>query len=528
MNNYYTLIYLIREWKETLNQARFVEAICTRKNLLELYFDSDQSRRLIFSSASQHTALFLDRYQRPKRENAASFFSDLVHDTLSDILLADSDRYVTFLFSSGRALIFLLYSNQANAFLCENSVVLEAFKKNKIFQGNPIATPNPVQISRKNEFTKIQDVIGSVDPLLPRNMVRSLLQGVDLRLESDLAIRKVVSLQDSLKSGAIPHYSTTYGFSIVEPTLMGDMDVQYFETVNEAVVYSFFKWVKYLDFDLRKRTVLDRINKHIKRAHLAISQLHAGSLDDSKASYYEQLGHILISNPDSVIYSDRVVLPNYFDDGNDIEIKVDPALSSIENAEGYYQKARSLRRSMDTYAKRLSDFRLKLDTLLELAEQVSTIQYGKELEKWIKSNEKVLRKMGFADNDSVQTSQHFRTFWYQGNEIRVGKSATSNDELLRITHKEDIWLHARGVSGSHVVIPMNRSQQKPGSDLLEYAAGLAAFFSKAKGSSLVPVIFTRKKYVRKSKGMAAGSVFVDKEEVMIVPPIRPEIVETDD
>jgi predicted ribosome quality control (RQC) complex YloA/Tae2 family protein len=528
MNNYYTLIYLIREWKETLNQARFVEAICTRKNLVELYFDNDQSHRLVFSSASQHTALFLDRYQRPRRENTASFFSDLAQNTLTDIQLADSDRFVTFLFNSGKSLIFLLYSNQANVFLCENSVVVEAFKKNKVLQGNPIATPRPVQISHTNEFIKIQDVIGTVDPLLPRTIVRSLLKGVDVRLEPDLAIRKVLTLQDSLKSGAIPHYSTTYGFSIVEPKLMGDSDVQYFETVNEAVAYSFFKWVKYLDFDLRKRTVLDRINKNIKKAHLAISQLHAGSQDDSKATTYEQLGHILMSNPHSVMYSDSIVLPNYYDDGNEIEIKVDPAISSIENAEVYYQKARSIRRSMDTYAKRLSDFKLKLDTLLELADQVGAIQYGKDLEKWIKSNENVLRKMGFADNDSVQTSQHFRTYWYQGNEIRVGKSATSNDELLRITHKDDIWLHARGVSGSHVVIPMNRSQQKPGNDLLEYAAGLAAFFSKAKGSSLVPVIFTRKKFVRKSKGMAPGSVFVDKEEVTIVPPVRPESVETDD
>jgi predicted ribosome quality control (RQC) complex YloA/Tae2 family protein len=75
---------------------------------------------------------------------------------------------------------------------------------------------------------------------------------------------------------------------------------------------------------------------------------------------------------------------------------------------------------------------------------------------------------------------------------------------------------------------MNKNLQLPPPEVMDYAAGLAAFFSKAKGSSLVPVIFTRKKFVRKSKGMAPGAVLVDKEDVLLVPPQKPDELNAED
>ena len=103
MNNYYTLIYLIREWKETLIGSTFNVALSTRRNLLELYFEKNENpTRLIFSSNSQNSALFTDRYQVPKRQNTTTFFDDLLGDRVTDIILADSDRFVQFFFESGR------------------------------------------------------------------------------------------------------------------------------------------------------------------------------------------------------------------------------------------------------------------------------------------------------------------------------------------------------------------------------------------------------------------------------------------
>ncbi len=86
----------------------------------------------------------------------------------------------------------------------------------------------------------------------------------------------------------------------------------------------------------------------------------------------------------------------------------------------------------------------------------------------------------------------------------------------------DLWLHARGVSGSHVVIRVKGRANVPPGPVVERAARLAAFHSKAKTSALVPVVVTPRKWVRKAKGSPPGQVVVEREaEVRIVPPEAP-------
>jgi predicted ribosome quality control (RQC) complex YloA/Tae2 family protein len=106
-----------------------------------------------------------------------------------------------------------------------------------------------------------------------------------------------------------------------------------------------------------------------------------------------------------------------------------------------------------------------------------------------------------------------------GFSIWIGKNARSNDKMLSLAHKDDIWLHAKSVAGSHVII---RAQQKiPDKAVIEIAASFAAHQSKAKGSEWVPVIYTPKKYVRKAKNSPPGAVIVQKEQVVMVQPMEP-------
>ena len=111
----------------------------------------------------------------------------------------------------------------------------------------------------------------------------------------------------------------------------------------------------------------------------------------------------------------------------------------------------------------------------------------------------------------------FRTMKVGDYEILIGKSAQSNDELLRYADKEDVWLHARGVSGSHVIIRKKGKLPVP-KEVIARAAQLAAWYSKGKNASLLPVIYTLRKFVRKPKGAAPGAVVCDREEVIMVEP----------
>lgn len=105
-----------------------------------------------------------------------------------------------------------------------------------------------------------------------------------------------------------------------------------------------------------------------------------------------------------------------------------------------------------------------------------------------------------------------------GLEILVGRGATSNDTLtFKVAAPGDVWLHARGASGAHVLLRWTRDEPPPGRDL-EEAAMLAAWHSKARGSSVVPVDWTRRKYVRRPRGGAPGLVMVTRSETLMVRP----------
>jgi hypothetical protein len=113
----------------------------------------------------------------------------------------------------------------------------------------------------------------------------------------------------------------------------------------------------------------------------------------------------------------------------------------------------------------------------------------------------------------------FRTYRSSGGlEIWVGRGAASNDALtFRESSPRDVWLHARDATGAHVVLRWSRDEPPPSRDL-EEAAVLAAWHSKSRGSGLVPVDWTRRKYVRKAKGGAPGLVLVQRSETVFVTP----------
>jgi predicted ribosome quality control (RQC) complex YloA/Tae2 family protein len=106
--------------------------------------------------------------------------------------------------------------------------------------------------------------------------------------------------------------------------------------------------------------------------------------------------------------------------------------------------------------------------------------------------------------------------------VLVGRSNQENDYLThRMAHPEDYWFHAHGVPGSHVVLRREGRKDNPSAKTIEEAAAIAAFFSKARHSSRAPVIYTRKKYVRKPRGAKAGLAMCQHEKSIMVLPKDP-------
>jgi predicted ribosome quality control (RQC) complex YloA/Tae2 family protein len=202
--------------------------------------------------------------------------------------------------------------------------------------------------------------------------------------------------------------------------------------------------------------------------------------------------------------SKQVELFNFYTNKN-IVIKLKPDLSAAQNAAYYYRKAKNKSIELEQMEQKLLSMRNKLIHQTTLLEHVMLVNNAKQLKQY-----------------QVKTKQQevfpFKRFTYKDFEIWVGKNATNNDLLTqKYSHKNDMWLHAKDVSGSHTVIK-HKAGKPFTKELIMYAAQVAAYYSKHKGNALAPVTYTLKKFVRKPKGAEPGQVIIDKEEVIMVEP----------
>ncbi|MBT8378807.1 MAG: DUF814 domain-containing protein, partial [Ignavibacteria bacterium] len=98
-----------------------------------------------------------------------------------------------------------------------------------------------------------------------------------------------------------------------------------------------------------------------------------------------------------------------------------------------------------------------------------------------------------------------------------------NDLLTtKFAKQNDLWFHARSVSGSHVVLRVENTKEAVPKNILKKTASLAAYHSKAKTAGTVPVAYTFKKYVVKKKGDPVGTVHLLREDVLLVKPEIPK------
>ncbi len=244
----------------------------------------------------------------------------------------------------------------------------------------------------------------------------------------------------------------------------------------------------------------------------------------------EEIGHLLMANLHRIAPDDEEVeLEDFFNEGVPLTIKLKSDLTAQENAARYYDKQKQRRRQAEYLREEISDLEEKLleaESELEDFAKLSlpaNLAFGPEGFDYpqmqaIKGLYKRFQKEETAES---KLKLPFRTYSQGGYQILVGRNARNNDELsFRHASREDLWLHAKDVTGSHVII-RNPSGKTIPSPVLEYAAQLAAFFSKLKSSDLVPVSYTLRKYVRKRKGDPPGAVAVDREEVILVPPTKP-------
>ncbi len=523
MNNFYTLRFLVSEFKEILTGTKFVQAVSYRKNRLELYFERENNNKQIsVCTDPSRTVMFVSKSQPPKKKNIAFFFQDLEGQTISDISLSQNDRFVTVKFNSGINLLFQLFGSKPNVFLIKDDKIIDSFKKSKEWIEQPAPKPRE---SKNNEFTWKEDVrsnLLSLNPKLPRTHLKEVIKQNNLDQKTPQDLQNFSDeLHRSLMEELSPSCDSDKQICIIPEPFLILPKRNFYPSFNEAVRDSFFADVhQRKEFQLKKQTetILEKL---LKKASAKIRQLRKAVEGPDKSQKYEQYGHLLMANihRDADINENQLEVDNFYE-GNRIIIPIKENLRIQEMAAVYYQKSKDAKTNQGVSEQLLKEELARLEVLEKAKDEFENLADFEALKAFQSKYAELLKSQNQKSQDSGDDSVGFNKRIFKGYEILIGRSATNNDELLRYAHKEDIWLHARGLAGSHVIIRMNGNKNFPDHAVLEVAAALAAGHSKGAGSGMVPVMTAKRKHVRKKKGAAPGAVLVEKEEIIMAEPIR--------
>ncbi len=524
--NYYELIYLKRELKNKLTAGKIEQAVSPYKNYIEFFVHTDTAKhRLCFSSAPGNIALYLDSFRGAKKSNTIDFFEKIYGAEITDVTIPETDRWFFIHFENGYKLHFRLFSNRANVFLSKNGEIIEVFKE---YDETEEETPNPQKlnvyeieedISRKSTKNKIV----AINAMFPRQNIQELIEiyNLDEADEDELQefVRKVC---EEMEDKAVPRLLENGETTLLSEETLPVKTEKEFESVNDLILYRYKNYSRDQRLRQRKSSLLKSLKRKIKRTKSGLKNLEQADKGLERAEKYEQWGHILMANAHlGDVNEEEIEVDDLYHEGKKVTIPLDIELDIAGNAQRYYKKSAGAEKSHEEAMKRIPIMQKEKEKAERLLEEAESITNLWEFQDWEKDHEDELKEYRNQDNSGDDEQLPFHTLEIQGYPVWIGKNAKSNDALVQKAHKEDVWMHARGVPGSHLVIRMGNDKGMPEKKVLLEAASYAAYNSKAKGSKLAPVIITKKKYVRKPKGSPPGAVVVDREEVEMVTPKKP-------
>jgi predicted ribosome quality control (RQC) complex YloA/Tae2 family protein len=201
-------------------------------------------------------------------------------------------------------------------------------------------------------------------------------------------------------------------------------------------------------------------------------------------------------------------------DGTPVVLTLDPAVQPQAYAQRLYARAKKLRRALEELPPRAEKLREEIEELRAFLAELERKPY---LAPYLEGDLEALGVRPSRPRAGTE-EKRVRAREYRIGDFRVlvGRSARENEALVRAAHPHDLWLHARGVPGAHVIVKSAGRGVPP--EVLAEAAKLAAWYSKARYDTKVAVTYTEVRHLRKPKGGPPGAFVVMREEVLVVRP----------
>lgn len=262
------------------------------------------------------------------------------------------------------------------------------------------------------------------------------------------------------------------------------------------------------------------ISNEIEKNRKKIGKLQNTLKESEKGDQYQLFGELLTAN----LYQMKkglkeIQVINYYeDDQRPIIIPLNPQKSPTENAQKYFSKYQKAKHAVNVVQEQINKAEAELNYFETLNQQLLSAS-PKDLEEMreeLQEEGYIRQKKKKGMKKAVQSKPQLETYYStDGDLIFVGKNNKQNDYLTtKFARRDEIWLHTKDLPGSHVVI----RNTSPSVQTIKEAAILAAYFSKAKNSSSVPVDYTKVRHVKKPNGSKPGFVIYEQQQTIYVTP----------
>lgn len=293
-----------------------------------------------------------------------------------------------------------------------------------------------------------------------------------------------------------------------------------YNTISEALEESIHNTKSIHTADKELEKILTAAIKKEEVRHQKIKD----ELDDTnKMDTYKLYGDILMINAHlQVQYEPSIQLPNLLsEDGELLTIPLKPNLTIVENGQWYYKLYTKLKNRMVSGEYQLNASTTKLEYLKSILYSISLATTRESLEEIRKEcmDAGIIKKSKKPLSYKLGKSNYIHLTIDEG-EIFIGRNNQQNEYLThRFAKPTDIWFHTQDIQGSHLILRLN---VEPDDMILSKVAQYAAYFSKARETSKVPVDYTYIKNIKKPPGSPLGFVIFNTHQTMIVEPKKPD------
>lgn len=509
-NNYYFLKQLTPELEQDLQNSLVVDIYSQNKDEFIIWFrQGEHSRYLVAHLTGSFTCLALPEDHRKARKNTASVFSSLLNKKLLSVGVFENERAIYLTFEDNLTLVLKLFGRQSNAILFRQQDPIELFKKThktdlkltlKDYQ-RPIKQDHPAILAALPDIRKVY-------PTFHKSWLIELGNSIDKTNKSE-ALKYIDDFVYKLEHPS--GYRISEDEKAVTLHICTNSTKDMLASPTEALTHFYFQFLRRQNFNRQRTKMLNDFEKQIAKTEMYIAK--STRKRDSLATDKDlrRLADLLMANLHNVPPNSAAVELIDFYTGTPVKIKLNAKLSAQANAERFYKKAKNQNLELANINKAITGKKIHLAKLKEQYAAIEEASDSKTL--------KALSREATTKKDALKLP--FKKFNLGEYTVLVGNNARQNDLLtLKYATKEDLFFHAKDVTGSHVILKKISGRDFPKA-IIENTAMIAAYYSKRKNDTLCPVGYTQKKYVRKPKGAPAGLVLVEKEKVILVSPGLP-------